>query len=110
MKQEKWVMQLLEPSHYTHLFNMLHANIEDVDIKVVVVGGALLPAFAPGHLKEKIEEFAAKGVNFNFCINSMHLLGLDSKDLPKGTSIANEGGLQAINAYRKAGYTYFVVA
>ncbi len=40
MKTEKWVMQLIEPSHYPHLFNMLHANISEIDIKVVVVGGA----------------------------------------------------------------------
>lgn len=110
MKKEKWVMQLLEPSHYPHLFNMLHANISEIDIKVVVVGGAVLPAFAPGHLSEKIEEFAAQGVDFAFCINSMHLLGLDDKEPPKGTSVATDGGLRAISADRKAGYTYFVVA
>ena len=110
MKKEKWVFQMFDPEHFPHLINMLHANMETFEIKVVVIAGAVLPLFTHGHLRETIEELISLGVNFEICNNSMHILGLDGQEPPKGATVATNGGLQAIHAARKAGYEYYVVA
>ena len=107
MKKEKWVFQMFSPEHFPHLFNMLHANLDSVELKVVVIAGAVLPVFTHGHLREIIEELISQGVSFEICNNSMHILGLDGQEPPKG---ATNGGLQAIHAARKAGYEYYVVS
>ena len=110
MEKEKWVFQMFDPEHWPHLMNMLHANMESFEIKVVVVAASLPEIFAHGTLREKVEELITKGVSFEICNNSMHILGLEDQEPPKGATVATNGGLQAIHAARKAGYEYYVVA
>jgi len=110
MNKEKWVFQMFAAEHWPHLINMLHANMNEVDIKVVVIAGAVLPLFAHGQLRKTIEELISKGVSFEICNNSMRILGLTDQEPPKGATVATNGGLQAIHAARKAGYEYYVVS
>lgn len=105
---EKWVLQIMNEQNWEHVLMMVNQNLGKLDLKVVAIGAAVVPLFAPGKLRCAIEEAIAKGLSVEICSVSMAAAGLEKAEPPKG-SLTNPG-LKAVSAARTAGYTYFVVA
>ncbi|APZ43577.1 hypothetical protein [Acidihalobacter ferrooxydans] len=105
---EKWVLQVMTGENWEHVLMMVKQNLERVDLKVVALGKAVVPLFAPGKVRQAMEEAVANGLNLEICTVSMEGAGLSGAELPKGATA--QPGLVAISEARQQGYTYFVVA
>ena len=105
---EKWVLQVMAGENWEHVLMMVKHNLERVDLKVVALGKAVVPLFAPGKVRKAMEEAVANGLKLEICTVSMEAAGLADAEPPKGALL--QPGLVAISEARKQGYTYFVVA
>jgi intracellular sulfur oxidation DsrE/DsrF family protein len=105
---EKWVLQVMNEQNWEHALMMVNQNLGKLDLKVVALGMAVVPLFAPGKLRSAVEEAIGKGLSLEICSVSMAAAGLERAEPPKG-AITNPG-LKSIAAARTAGFTYFVVA
>ncbi|WP_308388286.1 hypothetical protein [Acidithiobacillus sp. AMEEHan] len=105
---DKWVLQVMTPQEWEHVMIMTSQNLGHVDLKVVALGMAVVPLFAPGKLRRAMEEAITKGLSLEICSVSMGVAGLENAEPPKGAVL--QPGLKAVAAARAAGYTYFVVA
>ncbi len=105
---DKWVLQVLNEQNWEHALVMVNNSIGKLDIKVVALGAAVVPIFAPGKLRSALQAAIAKGLKLEICSVSIEAAGLSAATPPDGAVL--KPGLVAISDARKEGYTYFVVA
>jgi intracellular sulfur oxidation DsrE/DsrF family protein len=105
---EKWLFQVMDSASWDHILVMKEGYVGKVDLKVVALGSAIVPLFAAGTLRAKIEDLIKKGVKVEICTVSMKLAGL-SDAVPPVNAILKPG-LLALSDSQKEGYMYFAVA
>jgi intracellular sulfur oxidation DsrE/DsrF family protein len=105
---DKWVLQIINGENFEHILTMVENNVGKVDIKVVSMGPSIIPLFAFGKLRQKIEELIQKGLKLEICSVSIQKAGLEKALAPKGSIL--KPGLIAISDAVKDGYLYFAIA
>ncbi|MBU2844044.1 hypothetical protein [Acidithiobacillus thiooxidans] len=105
---DKFVLQIMDGQNWEHALIMVNNNLGKLDLKVVALGAAIVPIFAPGKLRSALQEAIDKGLSLEICSVSMAAAGLSEATPPKGA--LTKPGLIAISEARKDGFLYFVVA
>ncbi|MCE5387901.1 MAG: hypothetical protein K0041_04900 [Acidithiobacillus sp.] len=105
---EKWVLQVMNGENWEHTMIMVNNSLGKREIKVVALGPAVVPIFAPGKLRSALQEAMNKGLQLEICSVSIEAAGLTGAKAPDGAVL--KPGLVAISDARKEEYTYFVVA
>lgn len=105
---DKWVLQVLNEQNWEHTLIMVNNSLGKREIKVVALGAAVVPIFAPGKLRAALTTAIAKGLELEICSVSIEAAGLTGASAPDRAVL--KPGLLAISEARQAGYTYFVVA
>lgn len=105
---DKWILQVMDGQNWEHVLMMVSNNLGKLDLKVVALGPAVVPIFAPGKLRGVLQDAIDKGLSLEICSVSMASAGLSEATLPRGALA--KPGLVAISEARKNGFLYFVVA
>lgn len=105
---DKWVLQVMDGQNWEHALVMVNNNLGKLDLKIVALGAAVVPIFAPGKLRIALQNAIDRGLSLEICSVSMEAAGLGAAIPPEGAIL--KPGLVAIAEARKAGFLYFVVA
>jgi intracellular sulfur oxidation DsrE/DsrF family protein len=104
---DKWVLQVMNASNWDLVLHILENGMDNFDLRVVAMGPAVVPLFAPGKVRSTIEGHIRKGLKLEICSGGMKMAGLSDATLPVGSSA--KFGLIALSEALKEGYMYFVV-
>jgi intracellular sulfur oxidation DsrE/DsrF family protein len=104
---EKWVLQVMNAGNWELVLHILDNGMDKFDLRVVAMGPAVVPLFAPGKVRSAIESYIGKGLKLEICSGGMKMAGLMDAIPPVGAS--TRFGLTALSASLKEGYAYFVV-
>lgn len=104
---EKWVLQVMDAGNWELVLHILDNGMNKFDIRVVAMGPAVVPLFAPGKVRSAIESYIRKGLKLEIRSGGMKMAGFTDAIPPVGAS--TRLGLLALSESLKEGYAYFVV-
>jgi len=89
--------------------NELIKTNDELDVKVVVHGSAVIRLSSRDTLSSKLEELLNKGVKIGVCSISMLKQGIKHSLIMEGVELIKEGGVQRILNLQKQGYLYIKI-
>ena len=66
----------MDGKNWEHVLIMVSNNLGKLDLKVVALGPAVVPIFAPGKLRGTLQDAIDKGLSLEICSVSMAAAGL----------------------------------
>jgi len=74
---------VLNDQNWEHALIMVNNSLGKVDLKVVAMGVAVVPIFAPGKLRDALHDAIEKRLSLEICSVSMAGAGLSNATAPK---------------------------